>query len=169
MHRWILFGLLLIASTQGFGQMETHIADEPVIQKIVADQVVAWNKGDGVAWVQDFSEDADFINLRGDVFQGKAEITRRHVMILGAFFKGTHIEIKIRKTTFLSNTVALVETDQTVTGFKELAPGITATSPGTLVTHMKYVMVSHAGDWKIVAGQNTAILPPAPAKPVAAQ
>ena len=159
MHRVILLGLLLTPNAHGFGQMETHIADEPVIWKIVTDQVAAWNKGDGVAWAQDFSEDADFINIRGDVFQGKAEITKRHEMILSAFFKGTHIGIKVRKTTFLSNTVALIETDQVVTGFKKLAPVIAATSPGTLVTHMKYVMVSLAGNWKIVAVQNSAVLP----------
>ena len=55
---------------------------------------------------------------------------------------------------------ALVDTDQTVTNFKGLPPGIVATTPDALVTHFKYLATQQLdGTWKFASGQNTSQLP----------
>ncbi len=38
-----------------------------------------------------------------------------------------------------------------------MVPGIAATSPGFLKTHMKYVALKKGGRWYFVAAQNTAV------------
>jgi hypothetical protein len=57
--------------------------------------------------------------------------------------------------------VAIVETLTEVTNFKSLPPGVVATSPGTLRTRLKLILVNGDSGWKVFAAQNTAIVPEA--------
>ncbi len=129
------------------------------VQHILDEQAAAWNRGDAAAWSSAFSEDADFINIRGDVFHGREAIVQQHARILGGPFKGSHIVITLRQLSAPAPGVALIESDHEVTGFASLPPGIVATADGVLRTHMKYVAAERDGRWVLVAGQNTAVLP----------
>lgn len=133
---------------------------ESLLRVILREQEEAWNRGDGNAFAKAFTEDSDFVNVRGDVFHGRAEIAARHSAIFSGPFKGSHLSLAIRRLTFLGSDVALIETDHELTNFQRMAPGIAATAPGVLRTHMKYVAVKRNGEWALVAAQNTAVSPP---------
>jgi len=143
-----------------------HAAQDPpqtAIEKLLAIEQTAWNAGDSVAYADAYTDDADFINIRGQIFEGKAAVQAQHAKIFAGPFKDSTISIAVRKFTLLSDQEAIVDTDQTVTNFKGLPPGIVATAQGTLVTHFKYLAMQQTdGTWKFAAGQNTSQLPNPP-------
>ena len=132
------------------------------MEQLLDAQATAWNQGDGTAWAAAFSDDADFVNIRGDVFTGRAAIAQQHARIFSGPFKGSHTRITLRRFAQPEAAMALVDAEYEVTGFAALPPGIVPTEPGLLRTHMKYVAVQKDGNWQFVAAQNTAILPAMP-------
>ncbi len=134
-------------------------------EQIIRQQEAAWNAGDGLAWASAFTDGADYVNVQGDVFQGREEIARQHVFILGGPYKGSHLRIRIRKITEPAPNVAVIETEYDLTGFNVLAPGIAPTAPGVLRSRMKYVALKQGEQWSFIAAQNTAILPTWPRRP----
>ncbi len=148
---------------------EARGQDEAVIRQLVAAQTEAWNRHDAAAWSKDFAPDADFINIVGTVFQGRAEIEKRHAGIFASIFKESRTQVTVRKLVFLGPDVAVVDMEHEVTGHSGLPPGVQNTDEsGTLRTRMRYVMKKSAGKWQIAAGQNTDVKPapkaPAPKK-----
>lgn len=134
--------------------------DDATLRHLLDAQTAAWNSGDGDAWATPFTDDASFINIRGQIVHGRAGIAQLHRMILTGPYHGSHVEIRLRRILPLATGVSLVETDQIVTNFHALPPGVVATSPGTLETHMNYIASkSPEGGWRFVAAQNTAVLP----------
>jgi len=151
-------------------EQATHTrADEPeraqeaevAIRQMLARQAEDWNRHDAKAWVSPFSEDAEFINILGTSLQGRAEIERRHAEIFATIFARSRIIVTTRKVRMLGNGAALAETDYELRDYDRLPPGIQATdADGTLRTRLKYVCELGSSGWRIVAAQNTAILPP---------
>jgi len=134
---------------------------ELAIRQILARQAEDWNRHDAKAWVAPFSEDAEFINILGSSLQGRAEIERRHSEIFASIFARSRVVVITRKVRMLGDRAALAETDYELRDYDRLPPGIQATDPdGTLRTRLKYVCKLEADGWRIVAAQNTAILPP---------
>ena len=99
-------------------------ADEQTAQTAVGKMLdieeTAWNSGDAATYANEYTDDADFINIRGQVFAGKPAVQQQHEKIFGGPFKGSVITITVRKLTLLAKGMALVDTDQTVTNFKGL-------------------------------------------------
>ncbi len=140
----------------------THPESGPLL-RLVQEQAEAWNRGDATAWSQAFAEDADFVNILGGVFAGREEIERRHAAIFSSFFKGSRNRVTVRRLTFPIPGLAILDTDQEVTGYASLPPGVRPTRPdGALVTHMKYVVQLRDGAWRILSGQNTEVKPLGP-------
>jgi uncharacterized protein (TIGR02246 family) len=138
---------------------------ESVIRETLTQQAQAWNHHDAKAWVAAFSDDAEFINILGTSLVGRAEIEKRHAEIFASIFAHSRVVVTTRKLRMLGATAALVETDYALSGYDRLPPGIRPTdADGTLRTRLKYVWTFDHEQWRIVAAQNTAILP-APAKP----
>jgi uncharacterized protein (TIGR02246 family) len=129
------------------------------LESLVHQQEAAWNRGDAPAWSASFSEEADFVNIRGELYHGRAAITQLHARIFAAPFKGSHTTMHIRLLSKLALGVALIETENEVVNFTILPPGIVPTSSGVLKTRMKYIAVQRGDAWQIISGQNTAILP----------
>jgi uncharacterized protein (TIGR02246 family) len=137
--------------------------DEQHCQRMLEAQERAWNAGDGSAWSADFSEDADFVNILGQLFEGRAAIAERHRQVLAGPFSGSQCVIKVRRIGALTANVLVIETVHEVRGFPALPPGVRATSVGLLQTRMKYLAVRRNDRWQFVAAQNTAISPDGPA------
>ncbi len=138
----------------------TVATDDAAFRPLLDAQTAAWNRGDGDAWAAPFTDDASFINIRGQIVHGRAGVAQLHRMILTGPYQGSHVEIRIRRVLPLAADTALVETDQTVTRFRALPPGVVATSPGALETHMNYIARKSADDtWRFLSAQNTAVLP----------
>jgi uncharacterized protein (TIGR02246 family) len=166
---WFLFALTLLPVAASARDTGSPSADETAIRKLVAEQTEAWNRHDAAAWSKDFAPDADFVNIFGGVFQGRAEIEKRHADIFLTLFKDSRTEVTVRRLVFLGKArdVAVVDTDHVVTGHGELPPTLRASGePAALRTHMKYVMQKVKGRWLIAAGQNTDVKPRPATPPV---
>lgn len=133
---------------------------EPAIAAALARQTEAWNRHDAKAWVAAFSDDAEFVNILGMSLVGRPEIEKRHAEIFGGIFAHSRVVVTTRKVRQLGPSGALAETDYELRDYDRLPPGIRATdADGTLRTRLKYVWAFEHGEWRIVAAQNTAILP----------
>ena len=157
----VLLLVLLGAGLMGCQGVQAAEPDpETAIQTLLQAQQDAWNKNDSGAYAAVFTSDVDFINIRGQIFTGKQAVTDVHTKIFAGPFKGSTILIVIRAFKLLAPGVALVDTDQTVTGYIGLPPGIVPSSTGTLLTHFKYIAVKQTdGSWLFSSGQNTSALP----------
>lgn len=136
-----------------------QVPDEIAIRRLLTEQTKAWNQHDAQAWVRDFSQDVDFVNIIGMYFDGQDATKSRHATLFNGIFKNTHLDVKIWKVRLLGSEAAIVETVQTLRGYDALPPGIQPTEPGVLRTRMKYVLQKQSGRWKIISAQNTAIHP----------
>ncbi|MHA7633840.1 SgcJ/EcaC family oxidoreductase [Corallococcus sp. M7] len=136
-----------------------HAQDEQDLRQLVKAQTEAWNAHDATAWSRDFADDADFINIVGTVFQGRAEIEARHAAIFASIFKTSHAEVTVRKVRFPSADIAVVDTTHEVTGHTGLPPGVQNTEDRLLRTQMRYVLKRTQKQWRIVSGQNTDVKP----------
>jgi uncharacterized protein (TIGR02246 family) len=122
----------------------------------------AWNAGDAAAWVQDCLEDADFINIRGEILPGREASETRHAFMFKGPFRGSRLAISIRSVRRLSPDVAVVETDCRLTNAQRMPAGVLPTEAGLLLTRLKQVLVRRDGRWWIAASQNTAVIPGPP-------
>jgi uncharacterized protein (TIGR02246 family) len=154
---------MAMAGIEGCGSSVVNAQEAdptPMLMSLAAGLETAWNRGDGATYGSYFTDDADFINIRGDIFTGTKQIAQIHSMILAGPFKGSHITITMRTLKILASGVAMLDTDQTLTAFPGLPAGVVPTEDGTLITHFKYVAVRQKdGSWKLISGQNTSELP----------
>jgi hypothetical protein len=67
----LLLTLAFAASLQSNAFAQTAPSPEPQIQRLLTKQEVAWNIGDSASFGSAFTEDADFINILGQVFHGR--------------------------------------------------------------------------------------------------
>lgn len=144
--------------------------DEAALRKIVEDQNQAWSRHDAKAWSKDFADDVDTVTVTGRVMNDRDGVEKNIAFLFNGPFKGATNHETVRRLTFLALDVAIVDTDQEVTGYDGLPSGVQPTDPATgkLVVRMKYVCRKTHGAWKIVSAQNTDVKPPphaAPAKP----
>jgi uncharacterized protein (TIGR02246 family) len=134
-----------------------------VILEILREQTEAWNRGDGVAWAKEFTDDCDFVNLRGGILHGRASIGASITASLNGAFKGSHLSLTLRQVNLLTPDIALVDTDYEFTGIQGVLPGV-AIVDGVLKTRLKYVAVRRDQHWRFIVAQNTIVLP-TPGKP----
>ena len=69
-------------------------ADE-AIRALIHQLTEAWNRNDAIAWAREFVADANFINVRGDLVQGRAAIEKIHAFIFRGPYQGSHCTIQI--------------------------------------------------------------------------
>lgn len=138
---------------------------EADIRAIIANQAAAWNRHDAKAWASPFAQSAEFINILGTPFSGKAAIEGITTRIFATIFKASLDSVTVQKIVWVTPDLAIAHYEHAVSGYAALPPGIQAseTSPGgqgVLRTRMVYVLHRGTdGAWVIVNGQNTAILP----------
>jgi uncharacterized protein (TIGR02246 family) len=113
-----------------------------------------------MAWAKEFTDDSDFVDIRGNALHGRGEIGAHVTASLRARLKWSHLSLTVRQFSLLTPDVALVETDYEVTGLQGSLPGIAFTEEGVLKTRMKYVAVKRDQHWCFIAAQNTPVLPP---------
>ena len=129
-------------------------ASEAPIRAIVAEQVSAWNSGDGQAYARHLAPDASFTNLFGMVMYGAPAFAKRNTEILATFYKGTTKHQAIRRIRFVTPDVAIVDIDNEVRGVKAMPGGIVVPSDGILRTQLMEVFVRREGRWWIEAFHN---------------
>ena len=138
-------------------------AGDAAIRKIVAEQVTAWNAGDGAAYAKHLAPEAAFTNLFGMVMYGAPAFAKRHGEILSTFYKGTTKHHSIRRIRFVTPDVAIVDIDNEVRGVKSMPPGIVVPPDGVVKTQLMEVFVRRGGQWLIEAYHNVDLKPSPPA------
>jgi uncharacterized protein (TIGR02246 family) len=151
--------LWTVCPSTAHSQTTGTAADSAAIRAIVADFDSAWANSDAARWASHYAEDADFVNILGMVMPSRETMQARHHDIFTGVFKGSKHTGTIRRMRFLGSTIAVVDVDLEVMGFKALPPGSQPTEPGVLRTRMKHVMTKSGEQWVIVASQNTAVVP----------
>ncbi len=153
---WVLFVVVAIAPLAAFGD---GTQDEAAIRKIIENQVVAWNAGDGKAYSVNFAKDGGFTNVFGMVMYGHESFETRHSEISATFFKGTTRLGTVRRIRFVTPDVAIVDEDTEVHGIKAMPAGITLASDGVLRTRLQQVFVKRDGTWWVEAYHNVDLKP----------
>jgi len=139
---------------------------EAAIRAIVAEQVVAWNAGDGTRYASHLSPDASFTNLFGMVMYGAPAFANRHNEILSTFYKGTTKQHVVRRIRFLTPDIAIVDIDNQVQGVKTMPGGIVVPPDGVVKTQLMEVFARRDGRWWIEAYHNVDLKPTGTPSPV---
>ena len=140
MLRSIISGLMILGTGPAAMSFAQDAASEAPIRAIVAEQVTAWNGGDGQAYARHLAPDASF--------------TKRHTEILATFYKGTTKHHEVRRIRFVTPEVAIVDIGNEVRGVKTMPGGIVVPSDGIVKMQLMEVFVRREGRWWIEAYQN---------------
>ncbi len=132
-------------------------AAEAAIRQIVADQVAAWNAGDGVAYAKPFAAHGRFTNVYGQRYKGHAAFEQRHIRIFAEFFRGTKLSASILGLRMLGTHAAFAEIATEVRGVGVMPPGVDPTADGVLRTQLLQVFERRSEGWQIVAHHNVAV------------
>jgi hypothetical protein len=120
MFKVISFFALCFSITNVWG---LDAMDKASIQAIIERYTECWNQYRCHGFANDFTEDADFVNIFGMAFSGKEEIEARHVKILQTFLKDSHLQVMdIRLREVLSGVVIGLIPWQ-LDGFRNPVPG----------------------------------------------
>lgn len=123
--------------------------------RAVAEEVVgrlerAWNAGDGAAFGAPFTDDADFVAIRGDHHRSREAIARGHQAIFDTIYRGSTIRHQVTRARTLADDVILAHSTQTLD-----APG--GPLVGTHESTSTLVLVRGADGWRIAAFHNTLV------------
>lgn len=123
-------------------------AREAEILGVVEGLTEAWREGDGEAWADAFSEDADFTVWFGMSLKGKEQIAWGHQLIFDSFYADTIFALDTKQIRFLGDDVAIVHLQGSVIVAGQELPAKPDAVP--------IAVLERSGDtWKIVAFQNT--------------
>lgn len=87
---------------------ELRPADRAALESIVRQLEAAWNALDGSAFAAPFAADADFVNIRGEHFRGRAAIAAGHTAIFRTVYAGSTNHLTVEGARLLRPEVALV-------------------------------------------------------------
>ena len=128
-------------------------ADEASIRAIVTAVPEALNHKDMKAYASLFADDADWINVVGMHWRGKADVVKAHEVYLKTIFRDggmSTAEMTIRAVT---PDVAIAVVTQNDKG--GILPDGSKAPPGA--GRLSYVLVKRGGKWMITHGHNTVI------------
>jgi uncharacterized protein (TIGR02246 family) len=132
---------------------EPDRSDRDALAGVVDRLEAAWNALDGDAFAAPFADDADFVNIRGQHFRGRAAIAAGHTGIFRTIYAGSRNRYAIDGTRLLRPDVALVH----VRAELDVPQGPLA---GRHLACFSMVLTKDAGTWTIAAFHNTLQAPP---------
>lgn len=151
MRIMIKMSLFLLLSTR---LLALETADQTAINNIVERYIDSWNNHEGKGFGDDFTDDADFVNIFGMYMKGKALIEERHVKILTTFYKGSVLEILDTQLREIAPNVVVGIINWRLNGFR--APGSDPSTPGVVKEGVfTQVFLNSGKKWEITASQNT--------------
>jgi uncharacterized protein (TIGR02246 family) len=134
-------------------------ADISAIRAVFGSLAAAWNSGDGTAYGELFSANADYIDITGAHTQGRAAIARSHQFLFDGPLKGSTLEPDaVAEVDFLTAEIAVV-----IGGGTSRLAGQTA-APADRASINTTILIKHDGAWKIRAFHNTRVQPRQPWK-----
>ena len=73
------------------------------VHDLVAKLERAWNSADGSAFGAVFTDDADFIDIRGSHHHGRTEIGHGHQAIFDTIYKGSNVQYSVVSATTIGD------------------------------------------------------------------
>ena len=81
--------------------------DELAIRQLVKQLEAAWNVGDSVGIAAPFVDDADFVNIMGEYYKGRAPIEAGHRQIFDTIHKGSQVSFAVERVRFVHPDMAI--------------------------------------------------------------
>lgn len=129
-------------------------ADQKAIQEVINVYRDAWNQNEGKGFGDGFTEDADFVNIFGMHFSGKAEIEMRHVQILQSFLKNSILEIVDTQLREVQPGLVIAIVHWKLLGYR--TPSSDMLKPSDTREGIFTQVFIHSNEkWEITASQNT--------------
>jgi uncharacterized protein (TIGR02246 family) len=156
-----------LAPQEGFAAQVAVVPPDAArgIHALLESREAAWNEGDGIAYGNHYTADADFVNPLGGIVTGSAAIGATHVFLFNPVngpFRGSTASYVVRRMVALTGSLAIVDANETLTGFAGTPPGLVQHSPGVVKTRMRLLVGRENGSWMILAQQITAMQPGMP-------
>ena len=130
--------------------------DEAAVRSVLRGFEEAWNRHDMDAFARLFTEDADFVNVRGARWIGRPAIKEAHQASHGTVFKASRLSVPETSVRFLKPDVAVARSTWDLVGHTTPTGEPQPPRKGILTN----VLVKGDGGWQIVVTQNTDIVPP---------
>ncbi len=135
--------------------------DEQAIHSVMDRFMDAWNRHGAKAFAAEFSDDADFTNVRGVAVSGRSNIEAFHAPVFASIFKNSNQKYTDIRTRFIRPDVAAVDVHWELTGQTDPAGNALPIRNGQLIL----VMAKKSGTWQIVVMHNQDLTPqPHPTK-----
>jgi uncharacterized protein (TIGR02246 family) len=152
----IVVGLVILVMTITNPVLASTANDEQAVRKVLASFDEAFNRHDADAVAALYTDDAEFINVAGMLWRGRAEIRRGTAFVLANIFQNTTIQTDSVSLRFPTHDTAIAVIAQHTVGSFVLPDGTRISSTNNRLT---YFLVKAGGRWLIAGGQNTEILP----------
>jgi uncharacterized protein (TIGR02246 family) len=123
---------------------EARQVAEAVLQRLEQ----AWNAADGAVFAAPFTEDADFVDIRGDHHRTRDAIGHGHQQIMDTLYRGSRVRYALAQARRLAEDVILAHSSGTLD-----VPG--GPMAGTHRATASLVLVPADGAWRIAAFHNT--------------
>ena len=121
-----------------------------IARPLVAELEAAWNAADGRAFSTPFTEDADFVAIRGDYHRTREAIAHGHQAIFDTIYKGSTVRYELVDARMLTDDVVVAHARSSLQ-----AP------TGPLMGHhnsmMTLVLAREGETWRIAAFHNTLV------------
>ena len=123
---------------------ETHDVATSLVQQLED----AWNAADGELFGSAFTDDAEFVDIRGELHRTRQAIAIGHQQIFNTIYKGSTLQYETTDSREIADGVLVAHIASTL-----VAPiGPLAGTHHALAT---IVIVHHNGEWRIAAFHNT--------------
>lgn len=130
--------------------------DRIAIENIISDYTKSWNLNAGRGFADNFTEDADFVNIFADHYKSKPEIAQRHIDILNSFLKDSKLIISNIALRDVMPNVIVAQVKWTIDGFR--TPNTPSSDAGQ---HRQgiftQIFIHKDKKWLITASQNTMV------------
>ena len=144
-----------IAAVASGHDNEAPKGDEAKIKAVIDHGFAAWNEHDMVKWASSFTDDADFINVRGTWRKGRKQIEEAHVEAHKRFFGKSRVTLVDHKIKLLGPDTAVAIVTAEMKGH-DLPKGTYQTD------YNRYTAVYFKvkDDWKITSIENVNLAEP---------
>lgn len=129
--------------------------DEKAIRQVLKDYETLWNKHDMSTFGNLFTNDAEWVNVVGHVWRGKADIRKAHQAVHETNFKNRNMQLDNMTVRFIRPDVAVSIVRWTLDGFE--APDGRHFPKGPNVATL--IFVKQDGSWLISSGENVTVDP----------
>jgi uncharacterized protein (TIGR02246 family) len=130
------------------------VEEKDAIVAVVRRIIDAWNRHDMDAFANLFTEDADFVNVRGVRWIGRHAIREAHAASHATIFRSSQLSLRESSVRFLRPDIAVARSVTEVTG-QVNASGEVLPPRSAMLT---LIMMNMEGMWMIVVAQNTDIV-----------